>query len=172
LETEYLRPSNLATDSAGKVDVIADVLSYEEERRNKKYDYVLDLDVSSPLRTLEDLEAALKIIRDDPKCLNLFSVNHANRNPYFNMVEQHPDGYYRLVKSGNFLTRQSAPKVFDMNASFYIYHRNFFALNSHSVITEKSLIYVMPHICFDLDHIIDFEFMEYLLATNKLGLRL
>ena len=45
----------------------------------------------------------------------------------------------------------------------------FFDLGKTSVITDRSLIYVMPHICFDLDHVTDFDFMEYLIANNKLG---
>ena len=43
---------------------------------------------------------------------NLFSVSSAGRNPYFNMVEENEEGFYGLCKKGNFLSRQSAPKVF------------------------------------------------------------
>ena len=110
--------------------------------------------------------------KNDANALNLFSVNHAARNPYFNMVEQQPNGYYGLIKKGEFVTRQSAPNVYDLNASFYFYRRTFFESGNTKSITEKSLIYVMPHICFDLDHPIDFEFMEYLMANNKLTFQL
>jgi len=78
------------------------------------------------------------------------------------------DGFVKLCKTGNFLTRQSAPKVYDMNASFYIYKRKFFKADVRKTTVEKSLIYVVPHICFDLDEPIDFEFMEYLILQNKL----
>jgi CMP-N,N'-diacetyllegionaminic acid synthase len=172
LQTSYKRPSNLSTDRAGKIDTIADVLKYEEQNRGKKYDYILDLDITSPLRNFQDLESAFFILLKDDKALNLFSVNEANRNPYFNMVERYPNGYYGLVKVGNFLTRQSTPKVYDLNASFYFYRRSFFDTRYDTVITPFSLIYVMPHICFDLDHPIDFEFMEYLMINNKLGFEL
>ena len=43
---------------------------------------------------------------------------------------------------------------------------------SSSAITEKSLIYEMNHICFDLDHPVDFLFMEYLLKNDKLDFKL
>ena len=170
--TKYSRPINLANDSAGKVETIADILFFEEKNRDKHYDFVLDLDVTSPLRNLEDLSTAFEIIKKDPNALDLFSVNIADRNPYFNMVEQQPNGYYSVIKKGEFLTRQSAPKVYQLNASFYFYRRTFFDLSFKTVLTERSLIYLMPHICFDLDHLIDFEFMEYLIANNKLGFNL
>jgi CMP-N-acetylneuraminic acid synthetase len=174
LHSEYRRPDYLATDKAGKIDAIADVVKYAEKTYGKKYDYVLDLDVTSPLRTLQDLSDSLRIIERDKNAINLFSVSECGRNPYFNMVEEKENGYYAQVKRlpANVLTRQSAPKVYDMNASFYFYRRTFFDLGYNGPITDKSLIYVMPHICFDLDHPIDFEIISYLMLNNKLNFSL
>ena len=171
LSSDYTRSEFLATDSAGKMDTINDVLQYVEKKNNKQYDFILDLDVTSPLRTQADLMEAFDMLREDENAWNLFSVNPAGRNPYFNMVEQGENGYYGTIKKlpEGIFTRQAAPKVYDMNASFYFYRRSFFANNMKSAITDKSMIFVMPHICFDLDHPIDFEFMSYLLENNKLG---
>lgn len=175
LITDYVRPEYLATDAAGKIDTIKDLLLYEESLINEKYDFILDLDVTSPLRTLEDIERALELMINKPDAKNLFSVNPAARNPYFNMVEENSNGFYSLVKTnpdGSIMTRQSAPKVYDLNASFYWYRRSFFDSGDKTAITDKSLIYVMDHICFDLDHNVDFLFMEYLLVNNKLDFEL
>lgn len=168
LFNNYDRPEFLSTDEVGKIATIFDVLNFEEIYNNKKYQFVIDLDVTSPLRNIEDIENALKILEKDKNALNIFSVNNANRNPYFNMVEKKDNGYYNLIKEGTFLTRQSAPSVYELNASLYIYRRNFFSDKPVKVINENSLIYIMPHICFDLDHTIDFDFMEYLISENKL----
>lgn len=165
---DYIRPKELATDNAGKIDTILDLLLHQENI-NVGYDYILDLDVTSPLRTLDDLVAAFNLLVNNEQSINLFSVNNAGRNPYFNMVEQKENGYYDLVKrEGSILTRQTAPKVYDLNASFYFYKRNFFSKGVKTVFTERSLIYLMPHLCFDLDHVIDFEFLDFLLSNNKL----
>ncbi len=172
ISSNYERPLALSGDQAGKLDTITDLLKFEELQRNKNYDYVLDLDITSPLRNMRDLEEAFLKLQLDENASNIFSVNIANRNPYFNMVEQQPNGYYGLIKTGSFLTRQSAPQVYDLNASFYFFRRSFFDLETRSTINDRSLIYVIPHICFDLDHPIDFDFMEYLLTTNKLGFEL
>lgn len=175
LFTNYLRPEFLATDSAGKIDTIKNLLLYEEGLINKKYDYILDLDITSPLRTINDVEEALSSLVQNSDALNLFSVNPAARNPYFNMVEENKNGFYSLVKTnvdGLVMTRQSAPKVYELNASFYWYKRSFFDLNLKTAITSKSLIYEVKHICFDLDHPIDFMFMEFLLKNDKLDFQL
>ena len=55
-----------------------------------------------------------------------------------------------------------------MNASFYYYKRVFFDNNCERVITDRSLVYVVPHLCFDLDEPIDFEFMSFLLTQKRL----
>ena len=173
--TDYVRPDYLATDAVGKIETIEDAVKYEESKSNKRFDFVLDLDVTSPLRTIKDLEDALQLMADNQEAYNLFSVNTAARNPYFNMVEKNSEGYYGLVKTnanGTVMSRQAAPEVYDLNASFYWYRRSFFELETKSVFTKKSLIYVMNHMCFDLDHPVDFLFMEYLLKNDKLDFEL
>lgn len=169
IETDYLRPAELASDTAGKIDTIRALKDHQEKILGKKYDYILDLDITSPLRTLEDLCTAFETLQCDTEALNLFSVSSATKNPYFNMVEIMENGYYGLVKSGNqVLSRQTAPRVFELNASFYFYKKKFFDENYKTVFTQHSLIYHMPHICFDIDHVIDFEFIDFLLANKKL----
>jgi CMP-N,N'-diacetyllegionaminic acid synthase len=168
LPSEYLRPDKLSTDTAGKIDTIMDVLIYAENKRKSEYDYIIDLDVTSPLRTIDDVINAFDILKKNEKALNIFSVSPANRNPYFNMVELYPDGFARVVKpNSGFTSRQQAPPVYDMNASFYIYKRSFFRQNIQKATTDFSLAFLMNHICFDLDHHHDFLFMDFLL-TNKL----
>ncbi|UZH55523.1 acylneuraminate cytidylyltransferase family protein [Salinimicrobium tongyeongense] len=169
VSTEYDRPAELATDNSGKIGVLNDVRLYAERENKIIYDYILDLDVTSPLRTIQDIQTAFGLLRSNKEAINIFSVNEANRNPYFNMVEKRPNSeFIQLVKEGEFVTRQSAPKVYDMNASFYIYRRSFFENHMTSPITPKTLIYQMPHICFDLDHPLDYDFMSFLMEKDKL----
>lgn len=169
LTTEYIRPHSLSGDKVGKIDAIKDILSFEEKRLNRKFEFILDLDVTSPLRTVQDLENAFQRLEENDQAYNIFSVNHANRNPYFNMVEDKGNGYVGLVKQeGTIKSRQQAPKVYDMNASFYFFRRTFFEKGFETAITDRSLCYEMPHICFDLDEPIDFNIMEILMREKLL----
>jgi len=170
LYTEYVRPKELATDNAGKIGVLKHLLEYEEEKRNKTYNYIIDLDVTSPLRTIEDIYQAHVKLQNNQEALNIFSVSPAKRNPYFNMVEElNNKGYVQIVKNdGNFKSRQMAPKVYDMNASFYIYRREFFTQGFEISVTDRSLAFEIPHICFDLDEPEDFVIMSLMLRENLL----
>lgn len=170
LDTEYVRPEENASDIASKVDAIQELKEFAEEKHNVKYDYVLDLDVTSPLRTLEDIEEGFRKIQEDPNALNLFSVSTAGKNPYFNLVEKNEDDYYTLSKNaGAVLSRQKAPDVFEINGSFYIYTSEFFSFyDGKGAISDRTLIYNMPHDCFDVDNKIELEFLSFLIENDKL----
>lgn len=173
IHTSYLRPVELATSEAGKIGVIKALKEYEEQKREITYDFVIDLDVTAPLRTIADLNEAFHSLKNNQEALNIFSVSPANRNPYFNMVELQENGFVKLVKeNGTILSRQKAPIVYDMNASFYIFKSQFFTDKNKSSITDKSLAFVMDHLCFDIDHPIDFEIMNFLVSNNLTGIEL
>jgi len=170
VETDYERPLELASDFASKIDVINNILLYEENKKNGRYKYIFDLDITSPLRTVKDLMLAFQLLKNNEEALNIFSVSRAKRNPYFNMVEQNnKNDFIKLVKKGDKIKyRQTAPEVFDMNASFYIYRRSFFDMKMETPITNRSIVYLMPHICFDLDEPEDFIIMDIIIKNNLL----
>jgi CMP-N,N'-diacetyllegionaminic acid synthase len=173
LFTDYVRPEEHATDKAGKIPTIKDVVLFEEKKRNMPFDYILDLDITSPFRNMKDLEEAFTMFQNNEEALNIFSVSPPNRNPYFNMIEPTPDGFCKLVKDGLIIkSRQTAPVVYDMNASFYFYRRKFFDMDWQTALTDKSMFYLVPHSCFDLDHPIDFTLMELMLRENLLDFEL
>lgn len=169
IERDYIRPDYLADDNAGKPDAIKDVVEWAEKKHNKTYDFIVDLDVTSPIRTLKDIEGCLALVTDNPETLTSFSVSPCKRNPYFNMVEEKEDGYCKVVLGGKYKTRQSAPKVFDMNASIYVYRREVFNTENPRAVTERSRCYVVDHICFDLDDPEDFDYLEFLISNGKLS---
>ncbi|MGB1296261.1 MAG: cytidylyltransferase domain-containing protein [Flavobacteriales bacterium] len=172
LTTKYTRPDFLANDMAGKLDAIKDVLLFEEKQFNTTFQYILDLDVSAPMRTLEDLKAAFEIFIENDETENLYSVSEANKNPYFNMVEENESGYFSLSKAREqVLSRQKAPKVYEMNASFYFYKREFYD-KEKLYLFDKSKVFAMNHLSFDLDHMNDFDYLEFLLTNNKLTFQL
>jgi CMP-N-acetylneuraminic acid synthetase len=172
--TDYLRPAELANDTAGKVPVLHHVLDYHEMKTRKRYDYVLDLDVTSPLRTMEDLDEAFALLEAKPDALNIFSVNFPKHNPYSDMVEEDAHGYFQLCKTTGqaFLSRQTSPKVYELNASYYFFRRAFFETGNATQLTSRSLIHQTKHMCFELDDPIEFELLDYLITNKKLDFTL
>lgn len=172
LKTDYTRPENLAGDTVGKVAVIRDALRYTESKTNIRYDLILDLDVTSPLRTQEDLESGFQKAILSNKLI-LFSVSEAHKNPYFNLVEFDGKDLAISKESGGYLSRQSAPTVYEINGSFYFYKREFFDLNIEKV-TERGIfdIYLMDHPCHDVDNEVDFQYLKFLIESGNSSISL
>lgn len=164
-EVPFLRPKQMATDKAAKGPVIRHALTFCEKLYKERYDVVMDLDVTCPIRTKKDLDEALKIFkRYRPK--TLFSVVRAHKNPYFNMVEESKNGAIQLCKRSakNIYRRQDAPAVYAMNASIYFYRRDHVLAHADpSPFTSDTKIYVMDDVSgIDIDREIDFKFIEFL----------
>lgn len=170
-EVPFIRPEELATDSAAKIPAIRHALKTSEDIYHEKYEIIMDLDATSPVRRIEDLENALQLfLKEKPK--TIFSVVNAHRNPYFNMVEKGADGKAKLCKQGNFASRQNSPKVYDLNASIYIYDREYLLDGKNiSAISDNSVIYLMNEISrMDIDSELDFKFIEFLIKENIISL--
>lgn len=172
-ETPFVRPAELATDTAAKVPVIRHAARHCEELYGERYDLVVDLDPTAPVRTIADLDACLEIfMAHRPK--TIFSVVAAHKNPYFNMVELNEAGFAHLSKAlpQGVSTRQSAPRVYAMNASIYFYDRQYLMDETvTSPISDSSMVHVMDDLAGqDIDREIDFEFIEFLCQRGKIKL--
>ena len=105
-----------------------------------------------------------QFIKNQPN--NLYSVTRAHKNPYFNMIELDKNEYSRLCKPSAAVSRQQAPAVYEMNASIYIYNRDFLQETS-TIHSDKTMIYEMPeNTAVDIDTELDFEFVEYLIKNG------
>jgi len=165
-ETPFLRPVELATDSADKLDVWKHMHQFCEKEDNIKYDYIVDLDPTSPLRLISDIEQSFnKLLNSDADLL--FSVYQSHKNPYFNMVELDKNNYAHICKKpeNKIVARQQAPKVYSLNASIYVMRREFL-VNTDCTFCGINIIHEMPDLSIDIDREIDFEFIEFILKKR------
>lgn len=164
-EVPFMRPAELATDNASKLHVLQHIVKFCEKQENTKYDIIVDLDPTAPLRKQKFLETAFeKFVKSDAN--NLYSVSRARKNPYFNMVELDKNGYAHLCKESDVVRRQDAIPVYELNASIYIYNRDFLQ-RTNTLHSDKTIIYEMPDLAsIDIDNEIDFLFAEFLLKNE------
>jgi CMP-N,N'-diacetyllegionaminic acid synthase len=159
----HKRSKKLSSDKSPKIPVIRDALKFAEKKTKNKYDYIIDLDVTSPLRNILDIKKSfLKFLKN--KNSNLFTITEARRNPYFNMIEI-SNNKIKICKKNikPFVRRQDAPKVFELNASINIWKRNWL-IKSDKLISKKTGYYFMPmQRSMDIDSYHDFKIVEYLL---------
>ncbi len=166
-EVFFKRSDEMASDTAGKLEVIKDAFKRSEEYYNKTFDYLVDLDATAPLRDVEDIINSFKQFKENNND-NLITAMPSRRSPYFNLVEQDKNGKVYLSKKldSAIVRRQDVPKSYDMNASIYIWKRDVI-LNENSIFLERTGLYVMPEErSIDIDSEIDFKFVEFLMSNK------
>jgi len=162
----YMRPAELATDTAPKVPVIEHLVDFLE-KSGKSIERIVDLDPTSPLRTVDDIQACLDLF--DEATDVVITGYEAEKNPYFNMVEMKSDGNIGVVKTPSFAIggRQGAPAVFSMNASIYVWRREALA---RGLWGGRVKLHVMPRErSIDIDSEIDFTLVEKLMEMQNAG---
>ena len=155
----YKRPDHLAGSSAAKIPVVVDLVE-QVESQGVEVGRVVDLDPTSPLRTVDDIEQAIALLDDGTDVV--ITGYPAEKNPYFNMVEEKPDGSIGLVVSSEVTSRQEAPTVYAMNASIYVWHRSTLSLGLWE---GTARLYQMPRErSIDIDSELDLRIVELLMS--------
>lgn len=159
----FRRPAELATSAAAKVPVIEHLVETVESL-GVQVDRIVDLDPTSPLRLVEDIENAIALLDDDTDAV--ITAYPSDKNPYFNMVERKDGDFVGLVMPSSAVSRQSAPKVYAMNASIYVWHRSTLAKGLWG---GRTRLYEMPHVrSVDIDAELDFKLVELLMTERGL----
>jgi CMP-N,N'-diacetyllegionaminic acid synthase len=165
------RPKNISDDKSAKIDVIKHAYFEAITLTHLKYEFIIDLDITSPIRRLSDLE---NVIFDHIKSKTAIQLTatESRRNPYFNMVKLDEFNNCTRVIPSNYVTRQECPTVFDLNASIYSYLPS--ALenrNPSSSNTSCSITLMKDSIILDIDSQNDLSalnhLVEYLLEHDK-----
>lgn len=155
------RSKELSGDTTPKVSVIKDCLLRMQSCNHCIYDLVVDLDITSPLRTIIDIKNAVDKKLSRPDADVVYSVTKSRRNPYFNMVKQKGNFFVNVLPS-TYTARQQAPVFYDLNASIYVYSP--LALmnkNPVSFFNDRGYAVLMADTgVLDIDSEKDFELME------------
>ncbi len=161
----YLRPAELASDTAAKLPVIEHLVRHLEQG-GQRIARIVDLQPTSPLREAQDITQALNACPDMPLTV---SVREAQDNPYFNMVERDADGNITLCKGHGSTRRQDSPAVYALNGSIYVWQRAALAQAAAQGLWSVQLgVVEMPHWkSVDIDDLNDFEYAEWLYHRHK-----
>ena len=164
---DYLikRPHELATDQSAKLPAIRHCVNEVERITGQRYDIIVDLDATSPLRIPEDIIGAVRLL-EEKEVSNVITGAPSRRSPYFNLVEADDNGVVKLSKTLEtpIVRRQDAPKCFDMNASVYVWKRETFFANL-TIFNKDTLLYEMPEErSIDIDSELDFKLVEIIMA--------
>ena len=159
-ETPFVRPAGLARDDTPGVDP---VLHAVEALGADGYDYVVLLQPTSPLRTVEDIDGCIR------RCLDhswpcLISVTEAEKSPYYMFTLDETARMSPVISQERYHTRrQDLPRVYAPNGAVYVADCAWLA-ETRSYLTPDTRAYEMPRErSWDIDELLDFEICELLL---------
>jgi CMP-N,N'-diacetyllegionaminic acid synthase len=159
-QVPFLRPAELASDTAPKIPAIEHLVKHCEST-GLNVQRIVDLQPTSPLRHVSDIEGALQ---HHAQADLVVSVREATDNPYFNIVEADKNGWLHLSKGNGNTRRQDAPAVFALNGSIYVWQRAALAQAAlQGIWSVHMAAYAMPAWrSVDIDDLDDFEYAQWL----------
>ena len=162
------RPKNLSSGQIQKLSAIKHLFKESETFFKTRFDLIVDLDITAPLRTILDIKKSISIIKKKKFPSNLVNITPSRRNPYFNMVKIKNKKVKLIIsKKKKIHARQIAPKVFDIDPAVYVWNRQGL-LNCKNVLNRNTYYNIMPNYrSHDIDSLLDFKIVEYHHKLNR-----
>ncbi|MBF0137534.1 MAG: acylneuraminate cytidylyltransferase family protein [Magnetococcales bacterium] len=164
-EVPFVRPMELARDESPTIPVLIHALDALAER----YDYLVLLQVTSPLRDPADISACLEICEREraPACVTLVETH---QNPQY-MYRLDPVGHMAPIlgpKSGTaHIRRQDLPKVYALNGAVCV-ARVAWLREHRTFLGDSTLGLVMPpERSLDIDTPLDLTLVRAVLAARE-----
>ncbi len=155
------RPAQLSGDTVPKLAVFRHSLDVMRAETGKTYDVHMDFDITSPLRTLADVEGVLDTYQARDDLDVVLSAAKSRRSPFMNMGMRE-GAYVRQVIKTDITARQAAPVCYDINASLYAFRPAFLRQNTTGRVWDgRCEVYEMEDTAvLDIDSEEDFHLME------------
>jgi CMP-N,N'-diacetyllegionaminic acid synthase len=167
-EVPFLRPPELASDTAPDMAYVKHALDWFETDEAWRPDLVVQLRPTTPLRDPVKLGEAVEALRADPEATALRSAHKLNESPHkmLQIVNNRFAGFFPDDPRPEYfnLPRQSFPSAYQPNGYVDICRR--------SVIEETGQLYgprILPFITewtAEIDSIDDFELLEWQLGRR------
>ncbi|MGC9386987.1 MAG: cytidylyltransferase domain-containing protein [Hydrogenovibrio sp.] len=168
---EYVRPASLAEDHTTTAEAVLHALDWLEAQ-NRLPDAVVLLQPTSPLRTAEEIDAAILQFLESEQD-SLISVQPMKEHPY-KCVQAQSGGWQYLAQPEQFVSRRQdyTNDYYVINGAIYIVTPQF--LRQHQEFTREGLseLFVMDPISgVDIDDLADVFQVEALLKMRQMQLK-
>lgn len=164
------RPVSFATDESPAIEYILHALEVLEGNDREKFDFVVILQPSSPLRTAEDIDNTIELLINNPNADSSVSVVKVDHMIHpVKLKNMTPDKLllpYFEEEKGRFAANE-LPDIYVRNCAVYVGRREGLEERGN-IIGEKSIGYLMPaDRSVDINEMLDFEFAEYLFIKHS-----
>ena len=169
MRVPFRRPAEFATDGVGKSGAIRHATEYVEQHEGFHPDIVVDLDITVPLRSPEDITGCVQMLAGNSDLDAVVTMYEAERNPYYSMVEPNGDRVC-LVKqpAEGIVRRQDAPPVYGLSGSVFAFRRSSLMSVAHLYEGNWGGYEVSRERSIEADNALDWALVELLMSRDDL----
>lgn len=124
-DVPFLRPAELAQSDTPMWPVLRHALAEAEKAEGAPYDFLVLLDPTSPTRTPEELESALKRLTADRDAAGIVSVSAPAYSPIWHTVVEKDGAMADFLDGSRYARRQDVPRVLVINGLLYAWRADF-----------------------------------------------
>ena len=165
----FIRPTELATDTAKSADVVLHAMNWAESS-GRRYDAVGLLEPTSPFVNYAQLIEAVDRLFAEKDACSIVAVRESRPSTYYIQPE---DKYLSIVArnivSGGILRRQDLKREITPSGGFYIAKWSAFKRDK-SFYTERTLSFLLPDINgLEIDEPLDWVWAEFLIEKGMIN---
>jgi CMP-N,N'-diacetyllegionaminic acid synthase len=169
IDAPFMRPTEIAGDRIGDWDVLAHALQATEQLDATRYDIVVMLQPTSPLRRAEDVSAVIRMLVDG-KYDSVWSVSSTDlkAHPLKQLVLREGRMDYWDERGAQIIARQQLEPVYHRNGVAYAISRDCL-LGQKTIKGARTGAYIVAgeHVSIDTEQ--DIELIEFLLGRPTRG---
>ena len=159
----YLRCAELSSDTASSSDVVLDVIRYYE-LIGDKFDVVILLQPTSPLRTTKQIDNALELFYAK-EAFSVVSVTECEHSPLWANTLPKNGSMGEFLRPEALQRSQDLGQYFRLNGAIYIFDVKKLKNKGEICYTSESYAYVMNnYTSIDIDTKLDFELAEFFMT--------
>lgn len=160
----FLRPEKLAEDESSSISVAKNAIKWADNN-NIEFTHLLLLQPTSPLRTAEDIDNSIEIMKKED-CDSVISVTKPDIMPFH--MKFMNNGELIDYTEETYNRRQDMPDIYGVNGAIYL--TNVQVIDVYEdFYGEKSMGYIMDRKnSIDIDEPFDLELAKFILNRNRL----
>jgi len=167
-EAPFLRPDEFSTDEASSVAAMRHAVNWIEQQEGVKYDYIVELMCTNPMKTVEDIDASIE---------KLISTKADSVIAVHQLEDHHPARIKKIIddKITDFCIteipesrRQDLkPEAYIRSGSIYALKRDYLMIEEKRYGSDNSRPYILPQErVVNIDTEIDFMIAELMLNKS------
>ena len=165
----FMRPKELAEDHIRSLPVVQHAINEMEKHNGYLYDIIVYLQPTAPLCRIEDIEACVQALKDEPEFVSAVTTVKVATHPFKMKRVVNGNQLINYIDQGfeDMRPRQELPPVYRRSGAVYASHRHVVMEKNTLVGDPCKAILVPEDTAVDIDRPVDLELVRHIINSNN-----